>query len=181
MPTAALCTAGPPIVSTASGPSTTHKGCLPPLHNAYSQPPHSATGAAGSDETWSAEREVAHRHRPVGLAGSQELRRPRIRRVTGSLLMSRISIRGERFNIHWRVIQRQPGRLCDCLPDHDEASFGNQARASPFGWASPPPSHLASRTPQLSEMSMSSTPHAPPEVGRGGLTARAACTPFGWV
>ena len=37
------------------------------------------------------------------------------------------------------------------------------------------------RTPSNSQSFESNTPHAPPEVARVGLTARAACTPFGWV
>ena len=41
-----------------------------------------------------------------------------------------------------------------------------------------PPSDVPPRTPKAS---MSNTPDAPSEVARVGLTAPAACTPFGWV
>jgi hypothetical protein len=40
---------------------------------------------------------------------------------------------------------------------------------------------LVSRTPTRFQDSMCHTPDALPEVSRVGLTARAACTPFGWV
>jgi hypothetical protein len=35
--------------------------------------------------------------------------------------------------------------------------------------------------PSRSQTPMCHTPHAPSEVARVGLTAQAACTPFGWV
>ena len=72
-------------------------------------------------------------------------------------------------------------RLPDRMPTLQALSSASSSPAFTFKPVSRDQTANISRrcTPSHSQNSMLDTPHAPPEVTRVGLTARAACTPFG--
>ena len=78
---------------------------------------------------------------------------------------------------------RVPGLLVrGSLIRSDSAWMRHRPKPSTTSWAvTVDPFRPASRTPLRFQDPMCDTPDAPPEVARVGLTARAACTPFGWV